>query len=62
MAIAKQKDKLRKAIRFYSKENAITNISVIDNGIEKPCGKIFASDVIYNNLEKIVESNNINLV
>ena len=57
-----QKGKLRSAIRFYSKENAITNISVIDNGIEKPCGKIFASDVIYNNLEKIVESNNINLV
>ena len=57
-----QKGKLRSAIRFYSKENAITFISVIDNGVEKPCGKIFVSDVIFENLKKIVESNNINLV
>ena len=57
-----QKGKLRSAIRFYSKENAITFISVVDNGVEKPCGKIFASDIIFDNLKKIVESNNINLV
>ena len=57
-----QKGKLRTAIRYYTKPNALTLISVIDNNEEKPCGKIYTTNEVYNNIKKIVGNDNISLV
>ena len=57
-----QKGKLRTAIKFYAKGNVNSEIAILDCGVEKSCGRILLTEQIYNNFEKIVEKDNINLV